>query len=463
MKIPYEEAISHSTKNRLSKYPTRADNRLEPIASPSFESGVLLKPGDKVVTMGSCFARNIEEYLGAIGIVVPVLGYNGPLEESGSRGRIQGILNKYTVASICQEIVWVKTVRDLGGTVTWEMIATMSYETPQGSWLDLQLSSNLSVSRERMIERRQAIYDIHVQMFESDLMIITPGLTEAWFDGQTGLYIQDAPTRSMANAYKGRFFLEVLDFFQCHEMLDISVRILKEGGARQIALTVSPVPLARTMTSKDVIIANMYSKSTLRSVVGLLSDTHDFVSYVPSYERVMLTKQSSVWNDDLRHVADAFVGGIVSTFAAASGHKVTNIADLLLSFNAACLAKNFQDAGLVFGEIENAIETIPGGFEAIPTFGFHKNACLVLDKIGRLDDAIRFTSIMQTLRPHKNVGYSREIDIRVRRHEIEQAKQVAITGLIKCDPSSREWLRKCIEKNFDRRVGAEILASIHLE
>lgn len=460
MKIPYEEAISNSTKNRLSKYPTRADNRMEPFASPSFESGVRLNPGDKVATMGSCFARNIEEYLGTIGFVVPVLGYTGPLEESGTRGRVQGILNKYTVASICQEIAWIKTVRDAGGTVTWDLISPMAYETQPGSWLDLQLSTSLAVSMERMIERRQAIYDIHVQMFSSDLVVITPGLTEAWFDMQTGLYIQDAPTRGMANANKGRFFLEVLDFFQCHEMLDNSVRILREGGARQVALTVSPVPLGRTMTSKDVIIANMYSKSTLRSVVGLLVDNHDFVSYIPSYERVMLTKQQSVWNDDLRHVTDAFVGGIVSTFAAASGHKVTDTADLLLGFNAACLAENFPEAGRLFGEIEEALANTGGEFEGIPTFEFHKNACLFLDKVGRLDDAIRFASIMQTIRPHRAVGYIREIGIRVRRKETEQAKLVAIAGLRVCNATSQKWLRKCIDNKFDSRTSSQIYASI---
>lgn len=460
MKIPYEEAISSSTKNRLSKYPTRADNRMEPFASPSFDTGVLLNPGDKVVTMGSCFARNIEEYLGTLGFIVPVLGYTGPLEESGTRGRVQGILNKYTVASIYQEIMWVKEVRKAGGTVTWDLIAPMAYELQPGAWLDLQLSSSLAVSRDRMIERRQAIYDIHVQMFDSDLVVITPGLTESWFDMQTGLYIQDAPTRGMANANKGRFFLEVLDFFQCHEMLGNSVRVLRDGGARQVALTVSPVPLARTMTSKDVIIANMYSKSTLRSVVGLLADTHDFVSYVPSYERVMLTKQQSVWNDDLRHVADAFVGGIVSTFAAASSHKVTDTADLLLGFNAASLAENFPEAGKLFGEIEEALKNTGSGFESIPTFEFHKNACLVLDKIGRLDDAIRFASIMQTLRPHKAVGYIREIGIRVRRKEIDEAKQVAIAGLKICDTPSQEWLRKCIDKKFDNQTSSQIYASV---
>ena len=459
MKIPYEDAVSNSTRNRLSKYPTRADDRLEPVAKPSFETGIHLSPGDRIVTMGSCFARNIEEYLGTIGFVVPVLGYSGPVEESGTRGRVQGILNKYTVASISQEIDWIKEIRDAGGTVTWDSIAAMAYQTDSDAYLDLHLSTSHPVSRERMIERRQAIYDIHSQMFESDLVVITPGLTEAWFDAHAGLYIQQAPTRAMANAHPGRFFLEVLDFHQCHSMLERSIGILKDAGTRQIALTVSPVPLARTMTRNDVLIANCYSKSTLRSVVGLLADSHDTVHYVPSYERVMLTKQNDVWNDDLRHVSDSFVGGIVSTFASAAGHQATDIGELLLGFNAASLAEDSAEALRLFAKIEEGLAAEGGSFERIPTFEFHKNAAALMVKAGRIAEGLRFASIMQAIRPHKAIGYIREINLRIKSGDPEKAKQAAVAGLKSCDAMSIDWLKKTIDKSFDAKTRTRIYAS----
>lgn len=460
MKIPYEEAVQTSTRNRLSKFPTRADDRLEPFAKPSFETGIVLKPGDTIITMGSCFARNIEEYLGTIGFVVPVLDYSGPLEETGTRGRVQGILNKYTVASIHQEIAWVKAVRDAGGKVTREMIAPMIYQTESGGWLDLQLSSDHPVSEERLIERRQVIHDIHVRMFDSDLVVITPGLTEAWFDEHTGLYIQQAPSRAMAKAHPGRFYLEVLDFHQCFEMLDESVRILRDAGTRQIALTVSPVPLARTMTAKDVLIANTYSKCTLRSVVGLLSDRYDLVHYIPSYERVMLTKQADVWNDDLRHVTDLFVGGIVSTFAAAAGQHSKDTTGLFLDFNAACKAEDFDKAGRLFAEIERDLKESGGDFERIPTFEFHKNACALMVGTGRAEEALRFAAILRSIRPHKAIGYIREVSLRIKRREKEKAVEIALAGLKSCDEMSVKWLWKTIDKKFDPKTRARIHASV---
>lgn len=461
MQIPYEEAISNSMRNRLSKYPSRADERLEPVAQPSFETGIHLNAGDRIVTMGSCFARNIEEYLGTIGFIVPVLGYSGPLEESGTRGRVQGILNKYTVASISQEIDWIKAVRDAGGKVTWDLISPMAYQTDPDSYLDLQLSTSHPVSKARMIERRQTIYEIHSQMFESDLMVITPGLTEAWFDAHSGLYIQQAPTRAMANAHAGRFFLEVLDFHQCHSMLERSVRIMKDEGTRQIALTVSPVPLARTMTHKDVLIANSYSKSTLRAVIGQLSDNYDFVHYVPSYERVMLTKKKEIWSDDLRHVSDTFVGDIVSTFASACGHKTTDIEQLLLGFTAAFQSGNTTEALRLFAEIKEGLAVHERNFESILTFEFHKNAAELMASAGRLPEAIRFASIMRAMRSQKPVGYIREIRFRIKAGDVKEAIQVAISGLKSCDADSVDRLREVIEKSFDEEARNEIYAGMN--
>jgi hypothetical protein len=373
---------------------------------------------------------------------------------------VQGILNKYTVAAISQEIDWIKAIRDAGGTVTWDSIAPMAYQTDSDTYLDLHLSTSHPVSRERMIERRQAIYDIHSQMFESDLVVITPGLTEAWFDAHAGLYIQQAPTRAMASAHQGRFFLEVLDFYQCHSMLERAIGILKDAGTRQVALTVSPVPLARTMTRNDVLIANSYSKSTLRSVVGLLAESHDIVHYVPSYERVMLTKQKDVWNDDLRHVSDSFVGGIVSTFASASGHQATDIGELLLEFNAASLSADSAEALRLFAKIEEGLAAEGGSFERIPTFEFHKNAAALMVKTGRLAEGLRFASILQTIRPHKAIGYIREINLRIKSGDPEKAKQAAVAGLKSCDAMSIDWLKKTIDKSFDTKTRKKIHASI---
>jgi hypothetical protein len=439
MHIPYKIAVANSAANQYSKFPTRKDNRLEPVAEPDFSSGIWIKPGDKVVTMGSCFARNIEEYLASGGFVVPVLGYDGPSDEAGSRERIQSVLNKYTVASIYQELMWVKSVSDCGGKVTWNLVEPFVFEVGNNQFLDLQLSTTLAVSKSRLIERRQRIYDIHVQIFNCDLAVLTPGLTEAWYDSQNDMYIQRIPTRQMIKSNEDRYFLEILDFFKCYDMLERVVQLLHRAGTRQIALTVSPVPLARTMTSKDVLVANMYSKSTLRSVVGLLSDRYDFVHYVPSYEKVMLSRNPEVWKEDLQHVADSFVGEIVSAFVRTCSDDVSNLTQKCIDFNNAFKAGRKAEA-------KEILDMIGSRVSSVRLFRFHINACSLLMELSRFEDAMVHAKALRTIRPHKAAGYVKEFHILAKQKNMAEARKIAEEGMLKCDKASKPFLVNAIRK-----------------
>lgn len=427
----YRDAIDRSRNNPYSEWPEReTSTRLEPVASPSFHSGVSLQPGAKVVTMGSCFARNIEEYFEAEGFDVPLMGYSGPVEEFGQGGRIQGILNKYTLASIAIEIEWLARVKAEGGIVTWDNVHHMLMEIGPDRLLDMQLSTTIPVSRERAIERRQQIYDIHVQIFDCDLAVLTPGLTETWFDTKTGYYIQRVPGPRQAKADPDRFKFGVMDFFQCHEMLDRTIRILKENGTRQIALTVSPVPLHRTMTEQDVLIANTYSKSTLRAVVGMICERHDNVFYVPSYERVMLSKDESVWRPDLRHVADEFVGTIASSFAAAALGRPLASMDRMLAFELAVQEGRLDDAVA-------ALDSLGARAAEASTYSFVKSACRLLMALGRWEDALPFAERLEALKPHNLTGYKLQYRIDSKLDQPAEAGQAFERATVSCKAISQ--------------------------
>lgn len=427
---PYREALDRSRSNPLAEWPERENSaRLEPIAHPSFQTGVKLEPGARVVTMGSCFARNIEEYFEAEGFDVPLMGYAAPLEEYGQGGRIQGILNKYTLASIAIEIEWLARVKAEGGVVTWDNVSHMFLELNDGKVVDLQLSSGVAVSRERAIERRQQIYDIHVQIFDCDLAVLTPGLTETWFDTKTGYHIQRIPGPRQARLDPNRFTFQVMDFFQCFEMLDRAIKTLKANGTTQIALTVSPVPLNRTMTDQDILIANTYSKSTLRAVVGAIVDRHDNVFYVPSYERVMLSKDSSIWRPDLRHVVDDFVGTIASSFAAAALGRSAGSMDELLAFDQALQDGRVDDAEAVLQSLgPKALET--------SLFPVIKSACRLHVTFGRLDEALPFAHRLIELKPHVVIGYRLEYQIHKKRGDAAAAQSAIDRGIANCKGAS---------------------------
>jgi hypothetical protein len=425
-KTPYQETIDRSRANPNASWPDReAGGRLEPIANPSFQSGVSLKPGAKLMTMGSCFARNIEEFFHAEGFDVPLMRYTAPAGEFDQGARIQGILNKYTLASIASEIEWLARVKAEGGVVTWDNTGHMFLEGSDDKLLDLQLATTVAVSRERAMERRQQIYDIHVQIFDCDLAVLTPGLTETWYDNKTGHYIQRTPSPRQARAEPDRFAFTVMDMFECFDMLDRTITLLKSHGTPQIALTVSPVPLHRTMTDKDILIANTYSKSTLRAVVGLICDRHENVFYVPSYERVMLSKDESVWNDDLRHVNDKFVATIAARFAAeALGRPLESLDDI----------HAFEQA-VKEGRIEDAITTLealgPKAAKATSA-GFVRSACSLLVALGRWEEALPLARRLEALKPHLIGGYKFEYDIHVNLGDEAAARDAAARAIALC-------------------------------
>ena len=74
--IPGAKAVENLKANPLSGWPSRrdAENRMEPLCEPGFSPGFHLEPGERVFTIGSCFARNIEKALAARGFEVTTIG-----------------------------------------------------------------------------------------------------------------------------------------------------------------------------------------------------------------------------------------------------------------------------------------------------------------------------------------------------------------------------------------------------
>jgi len=101
-----------------------------------------------------------------------------------------------------------------------------------------------------------------------------------------------------------RFQLHILDFAETLASLERTVALLKKFSRpdQRILLTVSPVPLLATHTEKDVIVANCYSKSVLRTAAEHIATTHDHIDYYPSYESVILSERQVAWEADQIHV-----------------------------------------------------------------------------------------------------------------------------------------------------------------
>lgn len=288
-----------------------AGPRLAPQAWPAFSPGFVVPAGGTVFTVGSCFARNIEEHVARLGFRVPTLEFSVPdAERTGGRGN--AVLNKYTPAAIRQEFDWTRRVLEAGGTVTPEHVAALAFHCADGNQIDLQLGGFRPVSPDRLLARRQELFDAFRHAFTADCVVLTLGLVEVWVDETTGLAIQQAPVYTAFRRSLERFTFRRLDFASCRAEVQAAIDTVRAvNPAATFLITTSPVPLDRTFTDDDVITATMYGKSVLRAVCGEIVAANERVDYFPSYESVMLTRDWSVFQNDRRHVSDAFVGKIV--------------------------------------------------------------------------------------------------------------------------------------------------------
>lgn len=313
MKIEGEVAFKNR-KEPFSYWPV-ARRRLRsrqvfPEMTPSFTVG----KADTVFTMGSCFARNIEDELARIGCKVPAAEFSVPQTERAGP-RPNHLLTLFTPPTFSREIRWLESIHQRDGKVTENDCADFAYKLDDDQIIDLNLASSIPVSYARFIERRREIYTLYTSAFTADCIVMTPGLVEAWYDKKTGQHINPTPMRDGKPLDLERFCLDILDYQTCLTELLATVDIIRKYNPNsKFLITVSPVPLYLTFSGEDIIVANSYSKSVLRAACETVVKSRKLVDYFPSYEAVMLSTRS-VWQKDRRHVQESFVKKIVQDLA----------------------------------------------------------------------------------------------------------------------------------------------------
>jgi tetratricopeptide (TPR) repeat protein len=306
------EALARNAFARWS----RAKNRLQPEVWPALRPTFKLSGSAKIFTIGSCFARNIEEHLQRLGCDVPMLRFGVPRDEFSGK-RLNGILNRYTPVSILQIVEWTADIQRRGGIPTEQDCLRFAMQMPDGRWMDLDITTTAAVTCERLIERRQQIFETFQHAFSSDCVTITLGLIEAWRDTVLNAYCLQQP---VGPAFKedGRFVPELLSYEKSLSCVQSAIDIIRSfNPAVKILITTSPVPLGSTFLPMDVITATTYGKSVLRAVSGAVQMNNAETDYFPSYETVTLTKTWDIWEDDLLHPTDAIVGRIVASLVSA--------------------------------------------------------------------------------------------------------------------------------------------------
>ena len=315
LEIPALQALGNARADRLrstwpdTRFPSeRREGLIEVGCTPKFR----IERDDRIFTIGSCFARNIEARLDEIGLDV-VFGDHKFVRKLAKTGETPPFANKYNVATIRSEIEWACT----GRTPPEDHLLL---PLANGAVLDVMFNPHhkRGAPIDQARERRAFVAERIGRVVQCGVVVITLGLAEVWRDLASGLRLNIAPVAAISQE-PDRFVLEVLGCDDILEELEGIHRLLTEHGPPgvRILITVSPVPMQATLRDCDVLTANTYSKSVQRAAVEAFCLRHDNVGYFPSFETVTLTDRRLAFESDNRHVQPAAVARIVDRFIAA--------------------------------------------------------------------------------------------------------------------------------------------------
>ena len=281
------------------------------LALANFQPKFRLRRDDVFFCIGSCFVRAIEECLLCRDLEVSSIGVRVTLDEAPNR--LNGFLNKFTTASMENELRW-----SLAG-VPFPDEALV----PDGAgYHDLQLAYQLvPTPLERARARRAEIESYFGRLRDASVVIFTLGIVEVWYDRLTGLYLNVTPSREVVEKHPGRFAVHRSDYAENRERLEAVHTILTRYGRKDVRMivTVSPVPLHRTFLASDALFANGYGKSTLRAVADDFVRDKPNAEYYPSYEVVTVSDRCLAFERDELHVEHGVVDTITADFLTRFG------------------------------------------------------------------------------------------------------------------------------------------------
>ena len=244
-----------------------------------------VQPDHTIVTAGSCFAQHL-------GRALVKRGYGwtdfepAPPWLMGNLARQFG----YGVFSARTGNIYTPTM-----LLQWLRLAFEEDPQPEEVWhsdgryfdpLRPAIEPDGFDSPEEVLAARVATCAALRRAVEStDIFVFTLGLTECWYNLQTGLEYALCP-----GTVAGTFDKSLHGFGNgntrsvSRDLNEAIARLKQHNPDIRVLLTVSPVPLTATASGNHVMTATTYSKSVLRAVAGMTAEEKKFVDYFPSYE-----------------------------------------------------------------------------------------------------------------------------------------------------------------------------------
>ena len=278
-----------------------APGRLDPVTTPRF----IIETDDTVSTLGSCFAQHLAREIKKAGFHY----LETEPEETDTFSANYG--NVYTVEQ-ANQLLEKSFAPHPSELEVWTRDGRF-YDSLRPNVFEQGLSSKEEV----LAKRAQHHLAVQRVFTESDVIVFTLGLTEAWRSRITGDVFPLAPGVSA-----GEFNPEVHEFKNYDvtettaQLIEWCQRVHDLNQNVKILLTVSPVALNATFEARHVWTSTTYSKAVLRLAAQAAYEKFDFVDYFPSYEIITSPhSRGKYFEDDLRDVLPLGVQHVMRIFS----------------------------------------------------------------------------------------------------------------------------------------------------
>ena len=274
----------------------------------------------RIATAGSCFVRHIGAYLRQAGCtlldgepaprampaaVADRFGYG---QFSGRYGHVHStrqwldLLRETAAATPDPTCLWTTADRNVDGF--------RPGVEPEG----------LNSAAEVLGHRRHHLARLTATLRQTDVLILTLGLTESWVDAGSGRALPTCPGVIAGQFDPGRHRLHV----QTHagvlaDLHQIRTLLHRFQPGMQMLLSLSPVPLTATAGGQHVLVATAGAKATLRAAAGEFVAATADTDYVPSYELLTHPVLGQWFMPNRRDIAPAGVDRVMRMFLAAHG------------------------------------------------------------------------------------------------------------------------------------------------
>jgi hypothetical protein len=287
----YGDIVGNFSRNKLRAFPAKnkGKERLLPYARPVISPGTSIAQNAEYFVAGNCYGRQIERALRIAGCTIT----SSP-EDLSLPGTVLQQYNRYNVYHqdvATNEIAWAidPNVQPIDDALI----------EVDGDWVDMQLNFSFAHAEEDAKRFRRTFNSTYRKVRTADVIVVTTGGIEIWYDAEKGLYLNSMPTKRMVDLYPDRFELHRFDLQKCEESLHRTVETILSNSDKSpvIFITASPVFQPTVYGPGDSLIDQTYARCCQRVAAERVAAAYPQVEYLPGMEFADLSDRKFGFSD----------------------------------------------------------------------------------------------------------------------------------------------------------------------